>query len=27
VPPAGLGKGMSALGRVREGDGVLVRLG
>jgi len=27
VPPAGLGKGMSAPGRVREGDGVLVRLG
>jgi len=27
VPPAGLGKGMSAPGSVREGDGVLVRLG
>jgi len=29
VPLAGLGKGMSAPGRVRvrEGDGVLVRLG
>jgi hypothetical protein len=26
VPPAGLGKGMSAPSRVREGDGVLVRL-
>jgi len=27
LPLAGLGKGMSAPGRVREGDGVLVRLG
>jgi len=27
VSPARLGKGMSAPGRVREGDGVLLRLG